>query len=257
MWGESTTPCGGGVSGKVPKPNERHVPLEGNRFRPERFLGTLEAQDAEAEGSECVGKCASIRGRGTLGLNYFSRLFRAGARDTSTRAKKSSREESFQVAKKRLVFLLTRPCSAMVDCVPSRAAKGWIGPKAGRPGKAVRQTWSTDRCEGDVQLFAPAGSLGKPQSPTKGRYHQGSSPDGRFWESRKANSVSLSMWGERTTPCVGGATGTAPKPNERAVPSGGPTPKVARDTYSLLHVHLREPPRCFPRRGGGLQPASR
>lgn len=169
------------------------------------------------------------------------------------------REESFQVAKKRLVFLLTGPCSPMVDCDPSRAAKGWIGPKAGRPGKAVRSTRSTDRCEGDVQLFAPAGSLGKPQSPTKGRYHQGSSPDGRFWESRKANSVSLSMWGERTTPCVGGATGTAPKPNERAVPSGGPTPKVARDTlFSLLVSFLNGRSQgCVPGRGRRLQPASR
>jgi len=34
--------------------------------------------------------------------------------------------------------------------------------------------------------------------------------------------VSLSLWGESTTPCGGGATGKAPKPNERHVPQGEP-----------------------------------
>jgi len=41
-----------------------------------------------------------------------------------------------------------------------------------RVEKAVRLTGRTWLCGGEDQLAAQAGQLGRPQSPTKGRYHK-------------------------------------------------------------------------------------
>jgi len=46
------------------------------------------------------------------------------------------------------------------------------GNRMGPPGKAVRLTGRTWSYGGDDHLAVRAGRLGKPQSPTKGRYHK-------------------------------------------------------------------------------------
>ena len=67
---------------------------------------------------------------------------------------------------------LTPPAASVESGLLRAVGAAESGNRMGPPGKAVRLTGRTWLCGGEDQLAAQAGQLGRPQSPTKGRYHK-------------------------------------------------------------------------------------